>query len=124
MAEVVQSSIAAMCCSPVLASELPIGEAGDLAAALKVLADPVRLRLISLIKASPDGQALTRDLVEQLAVSQPTVSHHLGVLWEAGFLARERDGRQTRYSIVDDAFTAISQVLAPVRRPVDVQIIR
>ena len=102
-----------LCCSPVLSAELPEEESQDLAAALRVLADPVRLRIVSLIRAAPDGRTLTRDLVEQLAVAQPTVSHHLGVLHDAGFLVRERRGRETWYATEPDAFAAISQLLAP-----------
>jgi ArsR family transcriptional regulator len=84
-----------------------------LLAALRVLADPVRLRLLKLIRSAPGGRALTRDLVTSLDVSQPTVSHHLGVLHDAGFVVRERDGRETWYSIEDDSFRAISRLLAP-----------
>ena len=101
-----------LCCSPVLEAELPEDESQQLAAALRVLADPVRLRIVSLIRSAPGGRALTRDLVERLAVAQPTVSHHLGVLHDAGFLVRERRGRETWYSTEADAFTAISQLLA------------
>lgn len=102
-----------LCCSPVLSAELPEEESQDLASALRVLADPVRLRIVSLVRAAPDGRTLTRDLVEQLAVAQPTVSHHLGVLHDAGFLVRERRGRETWYATEPDAFAAISQLLAP-----------
>lgn len=105
--------ITALCCSPVLAGPLPVQESQDLAAAFKVLADPVRLQLLGLIRATPGARAVTRDLVEALAVSQPTVSHHLGVLHEAGFVSREREGRETWYSIVPDSFQAIRQLLDP-----------
>ena len=102
-----------MCCSPVLAEPLPEPAAQELAGALKVLADPVRLRLLSLIRAAESGRALTRDLVTSLRVSQPTVSHHLGVLHDAGFVERWRDGRETWYSIVPDGFQTIRQLLDP-----------
>lgn len=102
-----------LCCSPVLAGELPEAESMELAAALRVLADPVRLRIVSLVRASPDSRAVTRDLVRRLAVAQPTVTHHLGVLHDAGFLVRERRGRETWYAIEPDAFAAVSQLLAP-----------
>ena len=102
-----------LCCSPVLAAELPEEESHDLASALRVLADPVRLRIVSLIRAAPDGRALTRDLVARLDVAQPTVSHHLGVLHDASFLVRERQGRETWYATEPDAFSAISPLRAP-----------
>ena len=102
-----------MCCSPVLAEPLPAPAANELAAALKVLADPARLRLLSLIRASEGGRAVTRDLVTALQISQPTVSHHLGVLHDAGFVERERDGRETWYSIVPDSLQTIRQLLDP-----------
>lgn len=107
------SGVKDLCCSPVLSAELPEGDSHELAAALRVLADPVRLRIVSLIRAAPDGRALTRDLVDRLAVAQPTVSHHLGVLHDAGFLVRERRGRETWYATEPDAFAAVSQLLAP-----------
>lgn len=105
--------VTSLCCSPVLAGPLPVQESQDLAAALRVLADPVRLRLLGLIRGAHGGRAVTRDLVEASAVSQPTVSHHLGVLHEAGFVRREREGRETWYSIVPDSFQAIRQLLDP-----------
>lgn len=102
-----------MCCSPVLAEPLPAPAAQELAGALKVLADPARLRLLSLIRASEGGRAVTRELVTTLQISQPTVSHHLGVLHDAGFVERERDGRETWYSIVPESLQTIRQLLDP-----------
>lgn len=113
MLEVIPAPVSALCCSPVLAGELPSAESQDLASALRVLADPARLRLVSLIRSSADSRALTRDLVERLGLSQPTVSHHLGVLFDAGFVRREREGRETWYSIEPDAFRAVVQLLDP-----------
>ncbi|RYV49651.1 ArsR family transcriptional regulator [Pengzhenrongella frigida] len=107
------SSVKSMCCSPVLAGALTAPESQELALALKVLADPVRLRLLGLIRSTPGGRALTRDLVESLDVTQPTISHHLGVLFDAGFVEREREGRETWYSIEPDSFTTICQLLDP-----------
>jgi len=113
MRESVISTVKALCCSPVLASELPVHESEELAAALKVLADPVRLRLLGLIRSAPQGRAVTRDLVTALDLSQPTISHHLGVLFDGGFVERERDGRETWYSIEPDSFSTIRQLLDP-----------
>lgn len=102
-----------LCCSPVLSEELPEEESVELAAALKVLAEPTRLRLVSLIRSAPGGRALTRDLVDRLHVAQPTVSHHLGLLHQAGFVRREHHGRETWYSVEPDAFATVSQLLQP-----------
>jgi ArsR family transcriptional regulator len=105
-------SIAPLCCSPVLAGPLPTSEADQLAAALKVLADPVRLRILGLIRQAPGQRARTLDLGAELGVTQPTVTHHLGALFDAGFVSRERLGRETWYAIVPASFEAVRQVFA------------
>lgn len=81
------------CCEPVLDTTLTEQQASELAAAFKVLSDPVRLRLLSLVANAPDGEVCACDLVEILGRSQPTISHHLSVLTDAGLLAREKRGR-------------------------------
>ena len=109
-----------LCCSPVLQAPLEPDDALALAGALKVLADPGRLRLLSLSRSSADGRATTGVLADQLGLTQPTVTHHLGALYDAGFVERERDGRQTWYWVNPDALEAIQQLLdpAPARQPV------
>jgi ArsR family transcriptional regulator len=107
-----QRSIASLCCSPVLAGPLPDAEALDLAAALKVLADPARLRILGMIRHAEGRRARTMDLATQLGLTQPTVTHHLGALFEAGFLNREREGRQTWYAVVPDSFEAVCQAFS------------
>lgn len=102
-----------LCCSPVLQAPLQPDDALALATALKVLADPARLRLLSLIKAADGGRATTGVLADQVGLTQPTITHHLGALYEAGFLERERDGRQTWYWVNPDALQAIQQLLDP-----------
>ena len=82
-----------ICCAPLLAAPLDEQGAADLAAAFKVLADPVRLRLLSLIASAPDGSACSCDLEEPVGKSQPTVSHHLSVLADAGLITKEKVGR-------------------------------
>ncbi len=77
----------------VLAGPLAEADAVDLAAVLKVLADPVRLRLVSIIAASPGCEACACDFVEVLDRSQPTISHHLSQLTSAGILEREQRGK-------------------------------
>lgn len=79
----------------------------DLAAAFKVLADPIRVRLLSLIATSLEGEVCACDLVDTLERSQPTISHHLGVLCDAGFLSRERQGTWIWYSVVPERWTQL-----------------
>lgn len=80
------------CCAPI--ADAVLGEAGaiTLAAAFAALADPARLRLLSLIANAPAGEACACDLVEPIGKSQPTVSHHLKVLTDAGLVLREKRG--------------------------------
>lgn len=107
------SLVGELCCSPVLQAPLGPADALVLAAALKVLADPARLRLLSLIRSAEGGRATTGALADQVGLTQPTVTHHLGALFEAGFLERERDGRQTWYWVNTDGLQAIQQLLDP-----------
>ncbi len=102
-----------LCCAPVLQAPLAADEAGTLAAALKVLADPARLRLLSLIAAAPDATACNCDLVEPLGLSQPTVSHHLKVLTEAGFLHREKRAQWAYYRVVPERLAQLRAALDP-----------
>lgn len=94
------------CCPPASAS-LTDEDAAALARTLKALADPARLRLLSLIAAGEDGEACVCDLVEPVGLSQPTVSHHLKVLTDAGLVAREKRGVWAHYSIVPGAMAAL-----------------
>ena len=77
------------------------------------LADPARLRLLSLIAAQPDREACNCELIEPLGLSQPTVSHHLKVLHDAGLLARERRGQWIYYRIVPEQMAAVRTALGP-----------
>lgn len=81
------------CCPPILRAPLDQAESERLAGALRVLADPARLRLLSILSASPGGEACICNLTEPLGLTQPTVSHHMRVLTEAGLLQREQRGR-------------------------------
>jgi ArsR family transcriptional regulator, arsenate/arsenite/antimonite-responsive transcriptional repressor len=78
--------VAQTCCAPLTAAALSEAQAVGLAGAFKALADPARLRLFSMVASIPDGEACACDLVEPVGRSQPTVSHHLSVLVEAGLL--------------------------------------
>src|SRR4029078_7795028 len=88
------------CCAPVLRRRLGRDDADALATAFKAIADPGRLRLLSYIARQPRGEACVCHLVEPLGLSQPTVSHHLRVLTEAGVLARERRGTWMFYPLL------------------------
>lgn len=100
------------CCPPVLQQPLDGGEAERLAGAFKVLADPARLRLLGLISSMPQGEACVCELTEPLDLAQPTVSHHLKVLHDAGLLAREQRGRWAYYRVVPDAVRVLRDALA------------
>ena len=102
------------CCDPVLAAPLDEAQAEELADALRVIADPARLRLLSLIATQTTGEACACDLVAPLGRSQPTVSHHLSVLVDAGLLAREKRGKWAWYRVLPDRFEVLRAVLAPV----------
>jgi ArsR family transcriptional regulator len=99
-------------CAPLSGGELSQVEADQLAAALKVLAEPARLRLLSLIQAQPDGEACVCHLTAPLGLSQPTVSHHLKVLLGAGLVEREQRGSWAFFRVRPDALTALRVVLA------------
>ena len=99
------------CCEPVLAAPLDEADAVELAAGLKVVADPARLRLLSLIAASPTGEVCACDLVEPLGKSQPTVSHHLKTLREAGLVTAEKRGTNIWYAVVPGQLEALRAAL-------------
>jgi ArsR family transcriptional regulator len=99
------------CCAPVLAGALDEDQATELATAFKALADPVRLQLLSLIAAAPEGSACSCDLEEPVGKSQPTVSHHLTVLAEAGLVTKERIGRWVHCSVVPERLAVLRDAL-------------
>jgi ArsR family transcriptional regulator, arsenate/arsenite/antimonite-responsive transcriptional repressor len=99
------------CCPPLLAGKLSVDDAADVAALFRVLGEPARLQLLSLIAAQPSGEVCACELVESLGLSQPTVSHHLKVMYEAGLLTKERRGNWIYYRIVRDRLAFLSKVL-------------
>ncbi|MEO8604560.1 MAG: metalloregulator ArsR/SmtB family transcription factor [bacterium] len=107
------------CCPPVLHAELSQADAAQLAVAFKAIADPARLRLLSFLGAQPSGEACVCHLTEPLSLTQPTVSHHLKVLFEAGLLERERRGTWVYYRLVPARLAALRAALtaAPRVRP-------
>ena len=79
----------------------------------KALADPVRIRLLSLVRQSPEGEACFCDLAEEFDMPQPSLSHHLRVLVSAGILARERRGTWSWYSVVPEPLAGLETLLRP-----------
>lgn len=106
---------AAACCAPLTDAPLSAEQAEELAVRLKAIADPTRLRLLSMMLASPGLEACTCDLTEPLGLTQPTVTHHLRTLAKAGLIVPERRvGNFTYYRVVADALSGLAGVLAPV----------
>jgi ArsR family transcriptional regulator len=105
------------CCAPLLQARLGKSAAAQLATGFKAIADPARLRLLSFIAAQPSGEACVCYLTKPLGLSQPTVSHHLKVLHDAGLLTRERRGTWVYYRIVPEQLAALREALAGPRDP-------
>jgi ArsR family transcriptional regulator len=106
-------TIDATCCPAVLSAPLDEDDAERLAGALRVLADPARLRLLSLIGATSAGESCVCDLTEPLGLSQPTVSHHLKVLADAGLVHREQRGRWAYFRVNPEPLELLRGALAP-----------
>jgi ArsR family transcriptional regulator, arsenate/arsenite/antimonite-responsive transcriptional repressor len=103
--------VEALCCSPVTGGALDEATAIELAAVLKALADPVRLRLVSLVAAAPTGEVCACDLPALVDRAQPTVSHHLTQLVRAGLLDREQRGKWAWFRVRPDGFAAVRAAL-------------
>ena len=101
------------CCAPLRAELVSETDAATLAAQFAALADPVRLQLLSLLATDSAGAVCACDLVAPVGRSQPTVSHHLKVLTEAGLVTSERRGRNIWYAVVPGALEALRGALAP-----------
>ena len=102
----------AACCPPLSQAPLAAADAEDVAAALKVLADPARLRLLSLIQAQPDNEACVCHLTEPLGLSQPTVSQHLKILRQAGLVERTQRGSWAYFRVQEEPLAAVRSFLA------------
>ena len=100
-----------LCCSPVTAGVIDEAAAAELAAVLKALADPVRVRLVSIIGGSPSGEVCACDLPELLDRSQPTISHHLTLLVRAGLIDREQRGKWAWFRLRPEGFAAVRAAL-------------
>ena len=99
------------CCTPASRPALGAEQAKRRALVFKALADPNRLRLLSIIKAESYGSTCACDLIEPLDLSQPTVSHHLKILVDAGFLHREKRGTWAYYSLIPGALERAAGLL-------------
>jgi ArsR family transcriptional regulator len=106
----------APCCAAVLRGDLAREDAEELAALFKALADPARLRLLNFIAAQEDGEACVCYLTEPVGLSQPTVSHHLKLLHEAGLLEREKRGAWVYYRVVPERLQAAKAALSTQSR--------
>jgi len=104
--------LASQCCGPLLREPISSGQAADLARLLKALADPTRLRLVSMVAAHEGGEACVCDLTEPLGLTQPTISHHLKVLVDAGIFSRDKRGVWAYYALVPGAMDALAAVLS------------
>lgn len=102
------------CCVPTYGQEsLLVSEAEALAMRFKALSDPSRLRILSIVSSSPDAETCVCDLSEPLNLGQPTVSHHLKIMVEAGLLNREKRGVWAYYSVVPGALESLASSLTP-----------
>ena len=101
----------AACCSPLTSQPLTVEQAGQVAPLLKALADPVRLRLMSLVASHEGGEACICDLNEAFDLSQPTISHHMKVLHEAGLVDRDKRGVWVYYRIRPGALASLGALI-------------
>lgn len=101
----------AACCPPLSAQPLSQAQAERIAPLLKALADPVRLRLMSLVASHPGGEACVCDLNDAFDLSQPTISHHLKVLHEAGLLDRDKRGVWVYYRASTQAMAGLGALI-------------
>jgi ArsR family transcriptional regulator, arsenate/arsenite/antimonite-responsive transcriptional repressor len=98
-------------CAPLAQERIDAAGAQRLATALKAIADPARLRVVSYIAAAPEQNVCVGDLVDLLELSQGTVSHHLKILVDAGFLTRSKQGTFSYYALVRGPLDDLSRVL-------------
>ena len=98
-------------CGASVARPMPRGEAERRASLLKAVADPARLQLLSIVRGSPRGEACVCDMADAVGLTQPTVSHHLRVLVEAGLLTREKRGTWAWFTLVPDRISELAAFL-------------
>ncbi|WP_440106740.1 metalloregulator ArsR/SmtB family transcription factor [Streptosporangium sp. H16] len=100
------------CCAPIMREPLSRSEAADLAVLLKAVADPVRLRLLSMIGSHPGGEACVCDLTDTFDLTAPTISHHLKVLRVAGLIDSQRRGTWVYYWVVPEVVARLGELFA------------
>jgi ArsR family transcriptional regulator len=105
------------CCTPLSGTAMSVEQAEQVAPLLKALADPVRLRLVSLIASSASGEACVCDLNDAFDLTQATISHHLKVLHSAGLLDREKRGVWVYYAVRPAALSAVASLFETARVP-------
>ena len=108
--EITMSEPGLACCTPLTGTPMSVDQAEQVAPLLKALADPVRLRLVSLIAASAGGEACVCDLNAAFELTQATISHHLKVLHSAGLLDRDKRGVWVFYAVRPAAFAAVANL--------------
>ena len=108
---VVNPADTAACCAPLTAEPVTMEQAGQIAPLLKALADPVRLRLVSLVASHAGGEACICDLTAAFDLSQPTISHHMRVLYEAGLVDRDKRGVWAYYRVRPQALASLAALI-------------
>lgn len=105
---------AAACCSPLAKETIAPADAESVARTFKALGDPTRVRILSIVASHVDQEACVCDLQDPLGLSQPTVSHHLKVLMDAGFLTRSKRGTWAYYALVPGSLDSVAGLLTTV----------
>ncbi|MET8384726.1 metalloregulator ArsR/SmtB family transcription factor [Streptosporangium canum] len=108
------------CCAPIAREPLSEDDAAELAVLLKAVADPVRLRLLSMIGSHAGGEACVCDLTAAFDLTAPTISHHLKVLRTAGLIDSERRGTWVYYWIIPSAVARLGELFTPLAEPASV----
>ncbi|GAB4087178.1 metalloregulator ArsR/SmtB family transcription factor [Myceligenerans cantabricum] len=108
--------LGAVCCAPIVREAADPATAADLARAFKALGDPTRVRLLSLVAAHEGAEACVCDLTGPLGLAQPTVSHHLKILVDAGLLTREKRGKWAYYAVIPGALGRLGALLTESAR--------
>jgi len=101
------------CCAPLATEAISATDAAALAARFKALGDPTRVRLLSIVASSQASEACVCDLTEPVGLSQPTVSHHLKILVDAGLLTRSKRGIWSYYALVPGSLDELAAALVP-----------
>jgi ArsR family transcriptional regulator, arsenate/arsenite/antimonite-responsive transcriptional repressor len=117
MATLELTAFGSTCCATPAPTVLGASQAEELAALLKAVADPGRLRLLSLVARGANGETCICDLTGPVGLSQPTVSHHMKILVEAGLLTREQRGKWAYYRLVPDAAEKLAAAFLSTLQP-------